>query len=216
MALAIDAQKRTSADSEAIRESGFIPAVAYGPQMETVSIQVDKRTFDKLYEEVGDSTLFDLVIDGASPVTVIMQDMQYHATKDQVTHVDFLQVNMQQEMTVSIEIEFIGESLAIKQGGTLVAPSTTLEVTCLPKDLVPEIQVDLSVLDSFDKVIKVEDLKLPAGLVATLDPHAIVASISSPLTEEQIAAMDSSGPTSIEEIKVEEKGKKEVEADSKE
>ncbi len=210
MDLAINAKKRTGSDNDAIRQEGFVLAVAYGPEMESISLQVDKREFEKLYEEVGDSTLFDLVIEGGETVKVIMQDTQYHVTTNEVTHIDFLQVKMGEAMTLPIELEFVGESTAVKQGGTLITPSSTLEVSCLPKDLVSSIEVDLSALAEFSDVIKVSDLTLPTGLTATLDADAVVASISAPLTAEQIESMEEAGPTSIEDIKVEEKGKKEV------
>lgn len=221
MALVINAKKRTGSDNDAIREAGSIPAVVYGPEMEPISIEVEARAFDVMYEEAGESTLVDLVIEGGEPIKVVVQDRQYHATIDKVLHADFLQVKMGEAMTVSVEIEFVGESQAVKQGGTLVTPSNTLEVTCLPKDLVSSIEVDLSTLAEFTDVIKVKDVALPAGLEATLDVDAIVASVSAPLTAEQIEAMEEAGPTSIEDVEVEEKGKKEdaegeADADKKE
>ncbi len=211
MALAITVQKRAEGKIEAIREAGFIPAVVYGSEIEASSIQVEYRAFEKLYKEAGDSTLVELTIEGGKPAMVVVQDMQYHPVKNQVVHVDFMQVKMGEEMSASIELVFTGASTAVKQGGTLVTPVSTLDVKCLPKDLVSSIEVDLTALATFDDVIKVSDLNIPASFTLALDSETVVATVSAPLTAEQIEAMEEAGPSSIEDVAVEEKGKKEEE-----
>ena len=214
MALAITVQKRAEGKIEAIREAGFIPAVVYGSEIESVSVQVDYRTFEKLYKEAGDSTLVEWTIEGGATAMVVVQDMQYHPIKDQFVHIDFMQVKMGEEMSASIELVFTGDSTAVKQGGTLVTQVEMLDVKCLPKDLVSSIEVDLTSLATFDDVIRISDLKIPASFTLALDSETVVATVSAPLTAEQIEAMEEAGPSSIEDIAVEEKGKKEAEEEA--
>lgn len=213
MSIAISAHKRAKGDAEKLRASGMVPAVVYGAGMEPQTVAVEKATFEKMYAEAGESTLIDFSVDGGETVKVLVQDIQYNPLNETPIHVDFRQINMNEEMTAMIELEFVGESQAVKEGGTLLTQMDSVEITCLPKYLVTSIQVDLSVLKTFDDVIHVSDLKFPEGITAHEDGESVVAKVSAPLTEEQLKAMEESTvPASLEQIEVEKKGKKEEEA----
>lgn len=202
MAFAIDAQKRTDSNNDAIRESGFLPGVVYGSDTKSIPLQLEYSEFIKLYDQAGDSTLIDLKVGDNDSVKVIVQDIQYHAVKNQIIHVDFFQIKMGEEMTASIELVFVGVSQAVKEGGTLVKQTQTLEVRCMPKDLVTSIEVDISALKEFGDVIHISGLDLPPGLAPTADAEAVIATVSAPLTEEEIEAMEQSGPGSVEDVEV--------------
>ncbi len=213
MAIAISAQKRMTGDAEKVRAQGMLPAVVYGAGMEPITVSVEKATFEKMYAEAGESTLIDFSVDGGESVKVLVQAIQYNPLNEHPIHVDFRQINMNVEMTAMIELEFVGESQAVKEGGTLLTQMDSVEITCLPKYLVTSIQVDLSALKTFDDTIHVSDLKFPEGIVATEDSGAVVAKVSSPLTEDELKAMEESTvPASLEQIEVEKKGKKDEEA----
>lgn len=214
MAIAILAKKRSSGDAENTRMSGMIPAVVYGPGVEPQSIAVEASSFEKIYKEAGEATLVDFSVDGSSPVKVLIQALQYHPTSEAIVHVDFRQINMNQEMTATVGLEFIGDSTAVKEGGTLNVGLDEVEVECLPKHLVSSITVDISVLKTFDDAIYVKDLKLPEGITVLDDKDTLVANVSAPLTEEELKAMDAedAAPVSLDTIEVEKKGKKEDEA----
>lgn len=215
MAFAIVAQKRT-ANGRKTREQGFLPGVVYGQGTESVSIAVPYSLFDKLYNQAGEASLIDFTFEGENgkPVKVLIQDVQYDPVKGKMIHVDLRQINMNEEMTATVELSFVGQSLAEKElGGTLMKTLNTIAVRCLPQDLVNEVEVDLSVLKTFNDVIHISDLKLPAGVVCSDNADTVVAKVSAPISEEEFKAMEEQGPGSIEEIKVEsEEKKKEAEA----
>lgn len=199
-----------------VREEGQIPAVLYGPEIQPVSIAVDRTAFQKLYAEAGESTLVDLVVDGGKPAKVLIQDVQYDPMKGMAIHVDFRQINMNKEMTATIELNFVGEAPAVKElGGTLMKPLTTLSVKCLPKDLVSSVDVDLTVLKTFDNIIRVADLVLPAGITSLEEADTTVAKVSPPLTEDQLKAMEESSTVNVADIEISvERGKKEEEGEA--
>lgn len=213
MPFAITVEKRAPKTAADVREAGNIPAIMYGPDTEPVSITLRYTEFIKLYNEAGESSLIDLSIDGAGATTkVLIQDVQLDPVKGTVIHVDFRQINMKEEMTANTELNFIGEAPAVKAlGGTLIKGLETLEIKCLPSNLVGHIDVDLSTLNSFDDVIEVKDLVIPAGITVLDEPTAVVAKVQAALTEEQIKAMEEAGAADISTIEVEEKGKKEEE-----
>jgi large subunit ribosomal protein L25 len=212
MSIAIAAKKRVGGDVEKIRAEGMIPAIVYGSGLPSESIMINTRDFEKMYAEAGESTLIDFSIDGGEPVKVLVQDVQFDPVNEKPIHADFHQINMNEEMTAMIELHFIGESQAVKEGGTLLTQMDAVEITCLPKYLVSHIDVNLAVLKTFDDAIHIKDLAFPEGIAANEDGETLIAKVSAPLTEEQLKAMEESAvPATLEEIEVEKKGKKEEE-----
>lgn len=212
----IDATMREKGTAQAVRESGEIPGVLYGPETASVSLAVSTHAFDVLYKNAGRSSLVDVLVEGTvTPVKTIIQDIQYDPISGRMIHIDFRQVNMKKIMDVDVELRVVGESLAVKGlGGTLIKAMNSLPISCLPGDLVSHIDVDLSVLKSFEDIIRVKDLPISAGIMVRAAAEATIAKVASPLTEEQLKAMEEgTGMKSLEEIKVEEKGKKEEEGE---
>lgn len=220
MTLTLNAQKR-SGNADALRAAGKLPAVVYGPHMEAaLSLAIDASAFDKVYNQAGESTLVTLAIEGQEPMMVLIQDTQINPIKRTVIHADFRQVTMGEEMDVTIELVFVGTAPAEKTlGGTLLKPKEEVNVRCLPQDLVDHIDVDLSVLKTFDDAIHVRDLQLPSGLTVMDGADEMIATVNPPLSEEQLSALEQPVEVNLEKIEVEAKGKKEEEgadADKKE
>ncbi len=198
--------------ADSVRENGLVPGVLYGPETKPVSFSVDSRTFEKLYEEAGESNLVDLTLDGKNPTKVLIQDIQRDPVRGDIIHIDLLQINMNKEMYATVPIHFIGESAAIKElGGTLIKGLKEVEVKCLPKDLVGSIDLDISVLATFDDVVHVKDLVLPEGITVTENPDTVVAKVAEPLSEEELKAMEESSEADVSKVEVE--GEKKAEGE---
>ncbi len=172
--------KKTEKNNK-IREEGFIPACIYGPGFDNMEIKVKMSDFQKAFEEAGESTLIDLKIDEQNPIKVIIKDVQLDVLKDKIIHADFYKVDMNKEITTEIPLLFVGEAKAVKElGGVLVKNMDSIEVECLPVNLVEHVEVDLSPLETFDDYIKVKDLKLPEGIRVLEDEDSVIVSISKP------------------------------------
>lgn len=217
MAFTFVAKKRGTDKPQELRASGLIPAVLYGSGEESVSLMVDYVPFKKLYNEAGESSLIDLSIDGGAqdkPVKVLIQELQYDPVKGNIIHIDFRRIDMNKEMHATLELNFINESPAVKElGGTLMKTHDTLDIKCLPKDLVAEVNVDLGILKTFSDVVHVKDLVLPDGIKVLNDLDLVIAKVAAPLTEEQLKAMEETTAPNIDQIEVEKKGKEEVEGE---
>lgn len=214
MVFSFTAQKREG-KAEELRVQGLIPGVVYGAGSEPVSVAFDYNTFAKLFNEAGESSLIDLTVEGNKPVKVLIQDLQHDPIKGKITHVDFRQINMNKEMHATIELNFIGEAPAVKElNGTLIKTQETLDVKCLPKDLVSHLDIDLGVLKTFTDVIHVKDLQMPAGIVSVEDGSQVLAKVAAPLTEEQLKAMEETTAPNLDQIEVEKKGKEVVEGEA--
>lgn len=197
---------------EKIRTKTILPAVVYGMGLPAVSVSLNHDEFVRLYNEAGEASLIDLFFGDKADGKVLIQDIQYDPVSDRVVHVDLRRIDMNKEMTATVELRFVGEAPVIKeQGGTLMRNVADVEVKCLPKDLVSHIDIDLSVLKTFDDVIKIKNLNVPAGINIT-NPHAedLVVKAAPALTEEEIKAMETAAaPADLS--KIEQAGKKKEE-----
>jgi large subunit ribosomal protein L25 len=192
MELELKAEKREDVGKklEALRKKGIIPAVVYGSGHKPVSVQVDYEEFRKLFEKAGESTLIKLKIDNEVKNVLI-----YDASKDPMTgnfiHIDFHQVRMDKTIKAEVALVFEGEAPAVKVlEGVLVKSMNHIEVEALPKDLPHEIKIDISVLDVFDKHIRIKDLILPPGVKTDLEPEETIVSVMPPRTEEEIKSTE--------------------------
>ena len=196
-----------------LREKGILPAVVYGHNIPSKMIKVSYNDFQKVLEKTGESTLIDLKIDQKKPVSVLIQDVQLDPVKDKIIHVDFYQVKKGEKIETEIELNFVGESKAVKElNGTLVKVMDKIPVRCLPKDLIQELDVDISSLNTFDDVIRVADLSFPPGIEVLVDSEETVASVSPPEKEEE----EKVGEEKLEEEKVSKEEEQKEEKESKE
>lgn len=198
--------------NKSLRDSGVIPAVVYGKGMDTAHISLNLKDFSKIYKQAGESTIVSLNIDNNGKVEqkpVLIHDVDFDPVSDVLRHVDFHLVNMKEKITATIPLVFIGESSAVKVlSGIFFKNIHEVEVESLPADLPHQIEVDISVIDSFDKHISIKDLKLPSGVVILSDPNETIASVKPPRTEEELKALEGEVKIDVDAVKVESEEKK--------
>ena len=166
-----------SSDARRLRTEGKIPAVVYGHGMDPISVSVDRRELRQaLSGAAGMNTILDLTVDGTVYPSLI-KDIQRHPVKRSVQHVDFIQVNLNEEIVVSIPITLEGEAKDVSANGGLVDLSMQeLEVRTTPRNIPDGITIDVTEM-TMDSVIRVEDLPLPSGVTAEADPDAPVVTV---------------------------------------
>jgi len=193
-----------------LRTEGMVPGIVYGHGVKNRNVVIGERELEKIYDEAGESSLIDLTIDDAKPVKVMIKVIQREPVYDKPLHVDFREVRMDEKITAEIDLVFVGEAPAVKEhGGTLVKNFDYLEVECLPTALVPEIEVYLDKLNTFDDVLRVKDLNIPEGMRVLQGENRTIAVVTPPLTEEELAALEEAPKGDVEDIEVAEKGKAE-------
>lgn len=191
------------APKETVKE-GFIPAVYYGSHAASTPIFINTIEFQKVLAQAGESSSITLITEHGNENAMI-QDVQLDPVKNNPIHADFYVIEKGQKVHVKTPIEFVGESSAVKAGGVLVKVMHELSIEGEPSKLPHEFTVDISSLVANDSVIKVGDIKLPAG-VELYHVHAddIVASIAIAQEEVEVAPV-----ADLSSIEVEAKGKKE-------
>lgn len=202
----LSASKRSKTDMlENIRSNGMIPAVVYGARVENTSISVSSVDFIKAWKVARESSTIILDVEGKK-IDVLIHDLQVDPVKGFPIHVDFLAIDMNKPVEVSIPLEFIGVAPAEKGGlGTLVKVLHEVEVKALPKDLPHAIDVDISSLQTLEDQIHVSDVKLPSGVSMITEGDEVVALVAAAKEEKEEAPVD------LSTIEVEKKGKKDEE-----
>lgn len=206
MNYAITAKARTNMgrrSKDALKEMR-VPAIMYGSGVTPQPISVGRSEFLKVYKSAGHSSLVDVTVDSASPVKAVIKELQYNVVTMDPIHVDFHQVRMDQEMEAAIPLVFIGESAAVKtDGGTLIKSLDEIQVRCLPADLPHEIQIDLSVLKTFEDLINVGSITPPKGVEFLDDATLTIATVARPLTEEELKKLEENQAGDVTTVKSE-------------
>ena len=173
-----------------LRVQGKLPAVVYGHNTDTESIELDAKEFGKAFKQAGESTLVSLNIEGEKK-PVLIQEVQHHYLNGNPIHVDFYAVNMTEKLKARIPIYILGESPAVKAlGGVMVKNLSEVEVECLPGDLPQFIEVDIATLTNFEDAIRVSDLRVSDKVKILASPDEMIVTVTAPRSDEELKALD--------------------------
>jgi large subunit ribosomal protein L25 len=218
-----------------LRKEGFVPAVVYKAGKETVSIAVNAKEFSKaLHTSAGENVIIELKIsdDGgrhknvqrpsadasvadAKPQskTVIIKEIQHHPFKDDILHVDFNQIALDELIKVKVAIATKGEAIGVtKDGGILERIMWEVEIECLPTQIPEKLEVDINGMEvGHSKTIK--DLSVPSGIKVLADPQQIIVSIAAKKAVEEVVAAPAEGEAAEPEVLREKKPEAEAPAE---
>ncbi len=192
-----------------LRTVGQIPAVVYGHGIASQDISLDLRAFEKVLRQAGESSLIDLAVGDAAVVKVLVHDVQHDPLRSTIIHADLRQVNMKEKLEANVTLKFVGEAPAVKAlGAILLRNMDTVTVRCLPQYLVHEIEVDLSNLKNLDDQITIGSLVLPEGMEFVNGPEEVIAIAQTPISEEELAALDTKSEGDVTAVKAANEEKK--------
>ena len=159
--------------SQRLRQNGRLPAVIYGHQTDPLAVSVGQE--ETLHHLHQGALVMNVDIDGVGTETCLVKDLQFGYLGDNVIHLDLARVNLDEEVTVNVQLNFSGTPEASKKpGNILVFDMNELEVRCKVRDIPEEIKVDLgNMLESYN----VGELTLPDGVEALTEPETSVARI---------------------------------------
>ena len=186
--LTLDARDVHGKANKRLRRAGIVPGIVFGKGEPSTPVQVDGKVFETLYRQAGRTSVVNMRLPGASATTsVIIKSVQRNPLSGGAIHVDFLLVNLKQEMEIDVPLVFVGEAPAVEEtGGTLLHNLSSLHVKALPNDIPHEITVDVSVLVNLDVAIHVRDLSLNRDLVHVItDGETLVSAVVPPRVEEE-------------------------------
>ncbi|MDD3181135.1 MAG: 50S ribosomal protein L25 [Opitutaceae bacterium] len=175
--------------SRRLRNAGKIPAVLYGKHTKPESLAVGTVEFIQLLKDIaGKASLVELKRDSAAPSLSILQEIQRDPITDRFLHIDLQEVKENEKMVINVTVHLTGESTGVKnENGVLEIGSHQVRIRCLPKDLPPFIEVDVTEL-SVGKTIHLGDLKPITGVEFLGSKDQPVVSCVEPVAEVVVEA----------------------------
>jgi large subunit ribosomal protein L25 len=207
-----------SGASRRLRRHGEVPGIVYGGSSDNVAVTVSPKDLLRLLRShSGRNTILNLEIDGAGSDNVILRDWQVDPVNEDFLHADFQRIAMDQKLTVTVPLRFVGTPIGVKaEGGLLDAVVREIEVECFPADIPDEIEFDVSELHMNDSV-RIGDLKVSDRVEILEDADQVVVhvvAIREEEPEEEVAEELEEGAPTPEEPEVVAKGKKEEEEEA--
>lgn len=198
----LTAQKRTLVGKKVkkLRKEGLIPANVFGKKIKSQSLSLDKRLFEKVFEEAGETGIVNLAIEGEKEThPVMVQNIQKNPVTDEILHADLRQVILTEKVIAKIPVEMTGKAPAAEQKlGILVQNISEVEVEALPLDLPEKFVVDVAKLAEVGDEILVKDLTIDKSKIELkVDENQVVVKIE-PLAKEEVVA-----PPPAEEVEAE-------------
>lgn len=178
---ALDARPRTLTGRHAaqLRREGAVPAVIYGHQQDSLAIEADVKSVERLWHRAGKTTLIDLTVEGHQPRKVLFREVQYHPRSGQCIHADFFAPNLRVKTIADVPVVLHGEAPAEAQKlGQVLQTATTVRVESLPTDLPHQLVLDVSALVDADAMLTAGDLVIPAGVTLLTDVAEVLVKIS--------------------------------------
>jgi len=180
-----------------LRREGFIPANITGHNEPPQAVQIDAVLFDSLRRAHHSSSILTLKMPDATSQTALIRHVEHAPKSGKIIHVDFGRVSLNERLTGKIPLNFVGESLAIKNdGGVLLHLVEAIEVEYRASDIVDSVDVDISVITEIDGAIHAGEVKLPQGFTLITDSAEPIAKVAS--TRAEVAEANAAVETQAE------------------
>ena len=182
-----------------LRNEGLIPAAIFEKGTETLPITISSRDFEIVYREAGGTSIVDVNVEGKAHPTII-KEIDRHPFKNQILHVNFQGVNMNEAIKVEVPIEFVGRDSIKAQPSVFNALINELHIECLPGDLPDTIEIPVEGMQ-IDDVIYVKDLEIAKNdkITILVDQDEPVCSL---LPQQEAAEEEESTETAAGDVPV--------------
>lgn len=184
----MNATKRENIGSNKVnklRAEKLIPGVIYKKGEETKSLQVDEKEFQLTFRNAGTTSVIDLDLDGEKH-SVIVREVQKHPVRNEVLHIDFLELNMDETLKVLIPVNLIGRDEIKLQPSVLTQLLNEVEVECLPGNIPNTADIDVSGMDFIDPLfVKDLDIAKDEDITILTEEDTVVCTLTEPSIEEE-------------------------------
>jgi large subunit ribosomal protein L25 len=191
--------ERGSRASRRLRREGLVPGVIYGGEGDTIAFKVGARDLWRVLHE--GPALLEIEVSGSKALPVIVKDQQFHPVRGEVTHIDLLEVKLDEKIqsTVAIELEGVENAPGVREGGVLEHVTRELNIEALPTDIPESIVVDVSELEML-ATMTLAEVSAPASVTLLDDPEETVivtitppSKVEEPVVEEETELVGEDG-----------------------
>ena len=183
--LKLEPREITGKKVKRLREQGIVPVHVYGRKLAPLALQVSSQVLQRILPRVGTNVPLSVEIDGQKGEDIcFVRDVQRHPVTEDLLHVDFLRVDVEQTIQAEVPIVLVGTAPAVRElSGTLFQALQSFLVESLPMNVPPSIEMDVSELDEFEKAIYVRDISVDPGVTIVTDSEEMVARVMPPRIE---------------------------------
>tara|TARA_B100001029_G_scaffold174846_1_gene175448 strand:+ start:979 stop:1629 length:651 start_codon:yes stop_codon:yes gene_type:complete len=165
---------------KSLRNKDEIPGIYYSHDSKaSISFSVSKKVMHEALK--AEAQVYQVSV-GSKDRDVIIKSIQYHPISDEMLHIDLYGVRMDQEVTVKVPIELVGQSEGVKAGGVLNQTLTELDITCLPGNIPQNIEINISNLNIGD-TLRLGQLSLADGLIVIGDEENLIIAVNEPTVQ---------------------------------
>ena len=174
-----------------LRRQGITPVHLFGHSIESLALQCDTAELKHILAQAGTTRLINLKIENEKQArSVFIREIQKDAVNLQLLHVDLYQVRKDEKMEANVPIILVGQAPALKEKGRVLSHGiTSLSVVCLPDDMPPQIEIDISHLEELEQAIHLRDIVLNPNITVKDDPDQMIAKISEVHVEKEEEAV---------------------------
>lgn len=182
-----------------LRQSGKIPAICYGNSSAPLPLAVDPAALQKALDPVKrTNTVLSLAVtgapDGEAELTVMLRDYQKDAIRGDLTHADFIRVDLTKPVHATVPVVLTGKAEGVKLGGIMHQVTRALEISCTPDKIPAKIEADVTNL-AMNEAIHVSDLNLGEGVRALADGRLTICAVTAPRAEKEAAGQAAAATT---------------------
>lgn len=162
-----------------LRSQDLVPGVFYTTSGDNILVQAQSLPLEKMYENVGHTTVFNLEIESAGGKEihpVLIWQVQRHPYKKQFLHIDYYGVDLNKDVKVEVPVEITGTAKGVKLGGVLETYRENVRLASKPLDMPKKITVDVTDMNIGD-VINIGDLELPPNVHAIYDHNYAIVGV---------------------------------------
>lgn len=186
----LDAKPRTVLGKKVrfMRRKGIVPVNVFGHNVESLALEVEANALERALARAGTNALITLNVDGGGEARpVLIRSFQRKPSTSQLLHVDLYQVSMTEKIRTEVRLVLVGTAPGVSLGGVLLKNLDSIDIECLPGDLVSAIEVDVSGLADIGQAIAVTDLKISDKITILTHPETVIAKVMAPEKEEVVA-----------------------------
>jgi large subunit ribosomal protein L25 len=167
-----------------LRRQGFVPGVIYGHGKEPRAFAVEDRELRRaLTGSHGLHAILDVKLEGESTSRAsILKEFQRDRVRDTVTHIDLLEVSLDETIQSQVNVVLTGDSVGVREGGVLSQASHQVTVEAKPLEIPEHVDIDITNLGLGDS-LRVADLTATEGVVFLDDPDTVIVSVVAPTQE---------------------------------
>ena len=199
-----------------IRNAAGVPGVVYGQHAEAQAVSLNRKALGQALHKASGGVI-DLELADQPTLHVLVREVQRHATKHNILHIDFMAVSMTEKVKLHVPVAHEGQAPVMANVDmVLVRGLDNVEIECLPGDIPEHLVADLSTLLTVDDEILVKELKVPAGIRVLTDGDRVVyaVTLSRAVEVEEVVEVETAIPDEVEVV-TKRKPKEEAESDNK-